>query len=81
MYCAFILLKEGVAKMDKAVAFIDTQPFWSFDYGANHPLKMWRLQLTQALQQAYGLLDKVRLIAPPAQPPRKKSPSSTSPTI
>jgi acetoin utilization protein AcuC len=50
--------------MERAVAFIDTQPFWAFDYGANHPLKMWRLQLTQALQQTYGLLDKVRLIAP-----------------
>lgn len=42
--------------MSCKVAFINTEPFWRFDYGAYHPLKIWRFKLTQKLQQAYGLL-------------------------
>ncbi len=43
-------------KMDATVAFVNTEPFWIFDYGHSHPLKIWRLKLTQKLQQTYGLL-------------------------
>lgn len=50
--------------MTKRVALIDTRPFWSFDYGPTHPLKMWRLKLTQELQKCYGLLEFVELIEP-----------------
>lgn len=42
--------------MSHPIVFINTEPFWQFDYGPTHPLKMWRLKLTQQLQQAYGLL-------------------------
>ncbi|MFN3421909.1 MAG: acetoin utilization protein AcuC, partial [Armatimonadota bacterium] len=46
------------------VVLIDTEPFWEFDYGPTHPLKMWRLRLTQELQKHCGLLERVELIAP-----------------
>ncbi len=50
--------------MAKQVAFVDTKPFWEFDYGPTHPLKMWRLKLTQELQRSFGLLEQVELIEP-----------------
>lgn len=50
--------------MTKRVAFIDTKPFWDFDYGPTHPLKMWRLKLTQELQRCFGLLEQTESIEP-----------------
>ncbi|MFA0741323.1 MAG: hypothetical protein DFNUSKGM_001433 [Candidatus Fervidibacter sacchari] len=50
--------------MGSSVAFIDTKPFWEFDYGPTHPLKMWRLKLTQELQKCYGLLELVEVVEP-----------------
>ncbi|MGQ9462030.1 MAG: acetoin utilization protein AcuC [Candidatus Fervidibacter sp.] len=50
--------------MTTRVAFIDTSPFWEFDYGPTHPLKMWRLKLVQELQNFYGLLELVDLTEP-----------------
>lgn len=38
-------------------AFFYTQRYSSFDYGASHPLKIERLQLTYDLCKAYGLFD------------------------
>ncbi|MFN4179010.1 MAG: acetoin utilization protein AcuC [Armatimonadota bacterium] len=46
------------------VVLIDTKPFWEFDYGPTHPLKMWRLRLTQELQRHCGLLEHVELVTP-----------------
>ena len=47
-------------------AFIYTDDFVKFDYGASHPLKTFRLKLTYELIQAYGLfsLPGVRLVEP-----------------
>ncbi|MEM4762385.1 MAG: acetoin utilization protein AcuC [Thermofilum sp.] len=50
--------------MSSHVALIDTKPFWEFDYGPSHPLKMWRLKLTQELQRSFGLLERVELVEP-----------------
>ncbi len=50
--------------MTQQVAFIDTKPFWDFDYGPTHPLKMWRLKLTQELQRFFGLLKQVEIVEP-----------------
>ncbi|MCS7264019.1 MAG: acetoin utilization protein AcuC [Armatimonadetes bacterium] len=50
--------------MAQRVVFIDTKPFWDFDYGPTHPLKMWRLKLTQELQRAFGLLEQVEIVEP-----------------
>ncbi|GBC97620.1 Acetoin utilization protein AcuC [bacterium HR17] len=52
--------------MPEQVVFINTEPFWFYDYGPTHPLKMWRLRLTQELQRLYGLLDLngVHLVEP-----------------
>ena len=50
--------------MGNSVALIDTKPFWEFDYGPTHPLKMWRLKLTQELQKCYGLLELVEIAEP-----------------
>jgi len=50
--------------MANRVVFLDTKPFWEFDYGPTHPLKMWRLKLTQELQKSFGLLEQVELIEP-----------------
>lgn len=50
--------------MTHRIALIDTKPFWDFDYGPSHPLKMWRLKLTQELQRSYGLIDLVELVEP-----------------
>ncbi|MCS7224985.1 MAG: acetoin utilization protein AcuC [Armatimonadetes bacterium] len=44
------------ARQTGIVFFVDTRPFWSYDYGQGHPLKIWRLRLTQALQEEYDLL-------------------------
>jgi len=46
------------------LVFLDTTPFWRFDYGPTHPLKMWRLRLTQELQRCYGLLEQVTFVEP-----------------
>jgi acetoin utilization protein AcuC len=46
------------------VGFIDTSPFWKYSYGEYHPLKMYRLYLTQELQRAKGLLEGVEIIYP-----------------
>ena len=47
-------------------AFIYTDDFAKFDYGASHPLKTFRLKLTYELIRAYGLfsLPGVRLVEP-----------------
>lgn len=37
-------------------AFIYSDEFTKFDYGPNHPLKIFRLKLTYELIKAYGLL-------------------------
>ncbi len=50
--------------MEERVTFVNTEPFWHFDYGPAHPLKMWRLKLTQELQRCYGLLEQVQMIEP-----------------
>ncbi|MCX7643121.1 MAG: acetoin utilization protein AcuC [Armatimonadetes bacterium] len=50
--------------MTSHVALLDTKPFWEFDYGPTHPLKMWRLKLTQELQRSLGLLEQVELVEP-----------------
>lgn len=50
--------------MSTRVALLDTTPFWEFDYGPSHPLKMWRLKLTQELQRCFGLLELVELVEP-----------------
>jgi len=42
--------------------FIDTAPFWKYSYGDYHPLKMYRLYLTQKLQEFKGLLSKVEIL-------------------
>lgn len=46
------------------VVCVNTEPFWGFDYGPTHPLKMWRLKLTQELQRLYGLLEQVTVVEP-----------------
>lgn len=50
--------------MPSHVAFTDTSPFWELDYGPSHPLKMWRLKLTQELQRCFGLLELVEVFDP-----------------
>lgn len=50
--------------MRNRVALIDTKPFWEFDYGPTHPLKIWRLKLTQELQKHCGLLEFVEIVEP-----------------
>jgi len=46
------------------VGFVDTAPFWKFSYGEYHPLKMYRLLLTQELQRSKGLLEDVEILYP-----------------
>lgn len=43
-------------------AFIDSEPLWKYTYGEFHPLKMYRLRLTQTLLAEVGILDKFELI-------------------
>ena len=50
--------------MPAHVVLLDTRPFWEFDYGPSHPLKMWRLKLTQELERCFGLLEFVELVEP-----------------
>jgi acetoin utilization protein AcuC len=38
-------------------AFLYTDDYFAYDYGASHPLKIERLRLTHDLCRAYGLLD------------------------
>jgi acetoin utilization protein AcuC len=38
-------------------AFAYTEDYFSYDYGASHPLRIERLKLTRDLCKAYGLLD------------------------
>ncbi len=38
-------------------AFLYTEKYFDYDYGAGHPLKIERLRLTYELCRAYGLLD------------------------
>ncbi|MEO0138891.1 MAG: acetoin utilization protein AcuC [candidate division WOR-3 bacterium] len=44
--------------------FVDTSPFWRYSYGEYHPLKMYRLYLTQELQRLKGLLNFVDFLYP-----------------
>ncbi len=46
------------------VGFIDTSPFWKYSYGEYHPLKMYRLYLTQELQRLKGLLEYTEILYP-----------------
>lgn len=45
-----------------AIAFVYSDEFSSYDYGAQHPLKTIRLKLTYELIKAYGLLDVPEVI-------------------
>lgn len=48
-------------------AFIYTDAYFDYDYGATHPLKIHRLKLTYELIRAYGLLDLPSVEFTPAE--------------
>ena len=46
------------------VAFVDTSPFWKYSYGPAHPFRLYRLMLTQKMQEMKRLLEGVKLLTP-----------------
>jgi len=46
------------------VAFVDTSPFWKYSYGPTHPFRLYRLMLTQKMQGAKGLLERLEILIP-----------------